>query len=565
MIKSPIKVAGWLRSYDREHLSGDLNAGITVGVMLIPQGLAYALIAGLPPIYGLYAALIPLIVYAIFGSSGQLAVGPVAMVSLLVAAGVGQLAETGSSAYIELAVLLALMVGLIQLILGLMRFGFITAFLSHPVLSGFTSAAALIIGMAQLKHLIGVPIPGGKNVFEMATFAFQNAASIQPVTFAIGLAGIVLIWILKKRSPKIPGGLIAVVLATALVYLMRLDLEGVAIVGAVPAGLPAPSLSFLSMEHVQHLLPTALAIALVGYMESIAVAKAFASKHGYAIDPSQELVALGLANVAGSFFRSFPTTGGFSRSAVNHQAGAKTGLASVTSAAVVGLTLLLFTSLFTYLPNALLASIVIMAVAGLVDVAEVKYLWRVNRTDLALLAITFAATLLLGIEEGIGVGVALSLLSFIQQASRPHMARLGQLPGAEVFRNVDRFPDAEIIPGVVIFRVDASLFFGNVDVVHDAIEDVMRDPTDTRVLILDLYPVNRIDSTALHSLAKMQTNLKDRGVTLLFSGVKGPVRDAMLKSGLTEQVGKGHFFDNIFGASQTARRLMNAYLETSST
>ena len=561
MTRFPLGLAGWLKSYNRDNLSGDLNAGFTVGVMLIPQGLAYALIAGLPPIYGLYAALIPLIVYAMFGSSGQLAVGPVAMVSLLVAAGVGHLAEGGTEQYIQLAIMLALIVGVIQLVLGLLKFGFITNFLSHPVLSGFTSAAALIIGMAQLKHLIGIPIPGDQNVFQMGYYAVSHLAEINGVTFAIGLGGIALILAVKKVNPRIPGGLIAVALATVLVYAAGLDASGVAIVCSVPAGLPMPSVSFIDLTSVKALLPTALAIALVGYMESIAVAKAFASKHRYTIDPSRELVALGLANIAGSFFRAFPTTGGFSRSAVNHQAGSKTGLSSVVSALVVGLTLLLFTPLFTFLPKALLASIVIVAVAGLIDLAEVTYLWKVNKTDLFLLVATFFCTLFLGIEEGILIGVGLSLLSFVQQASQPHMAQLGKLPGQEIFKNLNRYPDAEVTPGVVIFRVDASLFFGNVEVVKDALNEVLLRPEAISTLILDLYPVNRIDSSALHALSDLHRNLKEKQIQLLFSGVKGPVLDAMNRSGLADQVGRDHFYNRIFDASESSKGGQNAYLE----
>lgn len=557
----PIAMARWFRPYDKVNFAGDLNAGITVGVMLIPQGMAYALIAGLPPIYGLYATFIPLIVYALLGTSGQLAVGPVAMVSLLVAASVGQMAEPGSNAYLEIAILLAFLVGIIQLVLGLLRFGFVTNFLSHPVLSGFTSAAAIMIGMAQLGNLFGIPIPGHGTVFETGYYAFQNAMYVHPLTLGIGGGGILIIWGAKRISPRVPGSIIAVALATALVYWTGFNEQGVAIVGAVPAGLPSPSLSFFSFETARDLLPTALAIALVGFLESIAIAKSFAAKNGSTIDPSQELVALGLANMVGSFFRSFPAAGGFARSAVNQQAGAKTGLASLISAFLVGMTLLFFTPLFTFLPKALLASIVIVAAASLIDVEEVKYLWRVNRTDLALLVLTFTSTLILGVEEGILTGLILSLLSFVNQASRPHMAVIGKLPNQLVFRNVDRFPEAEIIPGVLLFRVDASLFFGNVDVVREAIESAIEESDDVRVLILDLYPVNRIDSTALNSLSKLHNWLELRHISLFLSGVKGPIRDMFFKAGLTDKFGADHFFDHLDAACLSAKRVRDAYLE----
>lgn len=560
MLKRFIPALEWGTHYPRSLLSGDLNAGVTVGVMLIPQGLAYALIAGLPPIYGLYAALIPIFVYAFFGTSGSLAVGPVAMVSLLVATGVSELAPQGTEAYITLAILLAFMVGVIQLSLGLLRFGFITNFLSHPVLSGFTSAAALIIGLNQLKNLTGIPIPRSNSVFEILGAAAAGLGQAHLPTLAMGIGGVILIVVLRRVSKRLPGGLLAVVIGTALTIMLGLDGSGVAIVGDVPAGLPVPRVDFLQWSAVSDLLPIALAISLVGYMESIAVAKSFAAKHRDTIEPSQELTALGLANIAGSFFLSYPTTGGFSRTAVNDQAGARTPLASIISAAIVGLTLLFLTPLFTYLPKALLASIVMVAVFGLLDIKEIRFLWKSDRTDLFLLLVTFGATLLLGIEQGILIGVAVSMLSFVYQASRPHMARLGRMPGSEAYRNVERYPDVEKEDGVAIFRIDASLFFGNVEHIKDGLADLLTDEPDTRILILDLYPVNRVDSSAIHALKDIIQRLSDRGVTLLFSGVKGPVRDAFERSGLTEMVGEDVFFMRIHDACHDAQRRMNTYL-----
>ena len=560
MLKRFIPALEWGSNYSRSLLSGDINAGVTVGVMLIPQGLAYALIAGLPPIYGLYAALIPILVYAIFGTSGSLAVGPVAMVSLLVATGVSELAPQGTEAYITMAILLAFMVGVIQLSLGLLRFGFITNFLSHPVLSGFTSAAALIIGLNQLKNLTGIPIPRSNSVFEILGTAATGIGQAHLPTLAMGVGGVLLIVVLRRFYRRLPGGLLAVVIGTVLTIMLGLDGAGVAIVGDVPAGLPVPRVDFLQWSAAADLLPIALAISLVGYMESIAVAKSFAAKHRDTIDPSQELTALGLANIAGSFFLSYPTTGGFSRTAVNDQAGSRTPLASIISAAIVGLTLLFLTPLFTYLPKALLASIVMVAVFGLLDIKEMRYLWRSNKTDLALLLVTFGATLFLGIEQGILIGVAVSMVSFVYQASRPHMARLGRMPGSEVYRNIERYPDVETEKGVAIFRIDASLFFGNVEHIKDGIANLLADEPDTRILILDLYPVNRVDSSATHAMKDIIQRLSDQGVTLLFSGVKGPVRDAFARSGLTDAVGEDAFFMRIHDACHDAQRRMNTYL-----
>lgn len=523
-----------LRSYDRRYLSGDLNAGITVGVMLIPQGMAYALIAGLPPIYGLYAALVPLVVYALLGTSAQLAVGPVAMVSLLVATGVGALAEQGTEAYVTLAIMLALLVGVFQLVLGLARFGFLTAFLSHPVLSGFTSAAAIMIGMSQLKHLSG------------------NATTV-----AIGVAGIVLLVGLKQVNRRLPGALIVVALGTLASWWWSLD---VAIVGAVPAGLPMPTFHMPGSEQITALLPTVLAIGLVGYMESIAVAKSLAAKHGDRIDSSQELVALGASNILGAIFQAFPTTGGFSRSAVNDQAGARTTLASLISAGVVMLTLLFLTPLFTHLPKALLGSIVLVAVYPLVNWRETITLWRMSKRDFALLVTTFVATLWLGIEEGILVGVVLSVILVVQQASRPHVARLGRLPDSTTYKNLDRWPNATEPDKIAILRVDASLFFGNVEFLWDTVMLLLEKRSDARVLLIDMYPVNRIDASAVHGLETLLEDLEARGIALFLSGVKGPVLDMMRRSGILDRLGAGRVALEIHDAVELASN----YLQTDS-
>jgi SulP family sulfate permease len=380
-IKNFIPILDWLPNYKPKWLQGDMSAGLTVGVMLIPQGMAYAMIAGLPPIYGLYASTVPLLIYAIFGTSRQLAVGPVAMVSLLTAAGVGAMAEGGSETYIALAIALALFVGLIQFLLGAFRLGFLVNFLSHPVISGFTSAAALIIGLSQLKHLLGVNLPGSHHVHEIIISAVEQFCSVNWYTFAIGATGIALIMLVKRYQPAIPGPLLAVVFGILAVWGLGLTEAGVKIVGEVPSGLPAFSVPQFGLETIQSLAPIALAIALVSFMESIAVAKAIQAKHrDYKVDANQELIGLGLANIGGAFFQSYTTTGGFSRTAVNDQAGAKTGLAAIISAVLIVLTLLFLTPLFYYLPNAILASVIMVAVFGLIDWKEAVHLWHSNRT-----------------------------------------------------------------------------------------------------------------------------------------------------------------------------------------
>ncbi len=557
MMRKLLPILTQVDGYDRDRLRSDLAAGVTVGVMLIPQGMAYALIAGMPPIYGLYASLVPIVVYAFMGSSRQLAVGPVAIVSLLVAAGVAPLADGDPQRYIELALLLALMVGVLQLGMGLLRFGFLTNFLSHPVLAGFTSAAALIIGASQLRHLVGVDLPSGHEVHRIVLALAEQAGAVQPLTLALGLGGIVLLVALRRWVPAIPGALALVVVATGLVWALDLQATGVQVVGEVPGGLPAPSLPPLEMQAVMDLLPAALTIALVGFMESIAVAKVYATRNRYDVDANQELVALGTANLAGAFFRAFPTTGGFSRTAVNDRAGATSGVAALVSAGVIALTLLLLTDLFYHLPNAALAAIIMVAVAGLVDWREARHLWDTDRQDLAMFGVTFLATLTLGIEAGIVVGVVASLVALIYRNSRPHVAVCGRLPGTNSFRSLARNPEAERVPGVTVFRIDATLSFANAEFLRDWVRE-LADPRGPgaeapEALVFDFHAVNGVDSTILHQLDELMDFLDDQGVQAHFAGVKGPIMDRFRRVGLDERIGRDRFHLEVAQAVEAAQ------------
>ncbi|MCB0667984.1 MAG: solute carrier family 26 protein [Saprospiraceae bacterium] len=536
-----------LLHYDKRDLKSDIAAGLTVGVMLIPQGMAYAMIAGLDPIYGLYAATIPILLYAFFGTSRQLAVGPVAMVSLLTASGVAVLAEAGSETYIGYVLLLAFMVGLIQLLMGVFRLGFLVNFLSHPVISGFTSAAAIIIGASQLKHLLGIPLPKSHYVHEIFISAFQQIGNIHWQTFLLGLGGIALILIIKRISRSIPGQIIAVIMSILVVSVFNLDMQGVKIVGDVPQGLPSFQMPILDLGSLNSLLPIALAISLVSYMESIAVAKAMQTRHkNYKLSPNQELVALGIANIGGAFFQSYPVTGGFSRTAVNDQAGAKTTLASIISAVLVLLTLLFLTDLFYKMPNAILAAVIIVAVIGLIDVKEAIHLWHTHRIDFWMLIATFLATLMLGIEKGILIGVALSLVMVIFQSSYPHHAELGQVPGTDFYRNVNRFPEVKVRRDILILRFDASLFFGNSQRFRDALNEYIdQKGTSLRAIVLNCESINTIDSTALKMLEEILENAEKLNISLFFSSVKGPIRDRLLHSPVFQGLSKDHFFMSI--------------------
>ncbi|GAA5522836.1 putative sulfate transporter Rv1739c [Fodinibius salicampi] len=545
-------MAGWIRSYSSSDLKGDLNAGITVGIMLIPQGMAYAVLAGLPPIYGLYASLVPLVLYAIFGTSRQLAVGPVAMVSLLVVAGVGEIAEVGSDRFIQLAIMTALGVGVFQLLMGVFRMGFLVNFLSHPVLSGFTSAAALIIGASQFKNLFGIDLPRTNYVHEILLGLFEKAANIEPYTAAIGIGSIVLIILVRKWKPTFPSALVVVVLGTLVTFVFGLHQKGVVIVGEIPQGLPSLEILSFNLSDFQQLLPTILVISLVGYMESIAVAKAIANKHGYKVDPNQELIGLGVANIGGAFFQSYPTTGGFSRTAVNDQAGARTGMATIISAAIIALTVLLLTPLFYYLPMAVLASIIMVAVAGLFDINEMKYLWKTDRKDLAMLATTFVATLVLGIEEGILVGVVLSLVVVIYSSTRPHSTELGRLGDTKNFRNVKRYPEAKTDDKVLIYRFDSQLFFANVTHFRDKLDDLIDSRNEElQLLILDASSIHDMDSTGIHALRDLIEDLQERGLDLYIAGAIGPVRDKLKTCDIVSEMGKNNFFFDVNDALAT--------------
>jgi SulP family sulfate permease len=533
---------GWIKDYDKSQFGGDLTAGLTVGVMLIPQGMAYSMLAGLPPIYGLYASTIPLIIYALMGTSRQLAVGPVAMVALLISSGVGAIATIGSSEFIALAILLALMVGVIQFSMGIFRLGFLVNFLSHPVIAGFTSAAALIIGFSQIKHLLGLSIPRGK-VHETILHIFEKIGEVNLPTLAIGIGAVAVLLIIKKINKRLPGPLIAVVLGMAAVYFLGMDTQGVKIIKDVPGGLPSFGIPSINGQAMLSLLPIALTISFVGFMESIAVAKAIQSKHkNYEINANQELISLGLANIFGSFFKAFPVTGGFSRTAVNDQAGAKTGVASIISALLIIITLLFLTKYFYFLPNAVLGAIIIVAVFGLIDFAEAKHLWKHDKKDFTVFMVTAIATLSLGIEEGILVGVLLSVGMLIYKVSYPHIAELGRVPGSYEYRNVDRFEDLHTYEDILIVRFDAQLYFANASSLTEFVNHKLSQRPKIKHIIFDFSAVSNLDSSAVHMIKDLVEDLHNNGRELYLSNVRGPVRDIFSNYKLMNSDNIDHFY-----------------------
>ncbi len=545
MLRRFFPVLSWLPAYKKSYLQGDIAAGFTVGIMLIPQGMAYAMIAGLPPVLGLYAALVPQIIYALMGTSRQLSVGPVAMDSLLVASGLGALSLSGIDEYIAMALFLALFMGSIQLLLGLLKMGFLVNFLSRPVISGFTSAAAIIIGLSQLKHLLGVPVASSNQLQVLLQNLLAGLEDTHLFTLGIGVGAIIVMKVVHKLNDKVPAALVVVVLAILGVYFLGWEAGGLQLVGRIPEGLPVFQTPRFDFSRLGELFPIAMALALIAFMEAISVAKAVEEKQGsYRLDANQELVALGTANIVGSFFQSYPTTGGFSRTAVNEQAGAKTGVASMVSALVVGATLLFLTPLFYYLPQTILAAIIMVAVFGLIDLQYPRELLRDRRDEFALLLLTFVITLLVGIKEGILLGVLISLLLLVYRTSKPHIAVLGRIRGTHYFKNIQRFnEDTEVCDDVLILRFDGQLYFGNQEYFRNELyRHMSQKGQQLRYVILNAEAINYADSSAVILLKRVIADLKAKGITLMLAGAIGPLRDILYSSGLIHQIGKENLF-----------------------
>ena len=545
----------WAGNYQRGYLRSDLSAGLTVAVVLVPQSMAYALLAGLPPIYGLYASLIPIFVYALFGTSRQLSVGPVAITSILILTGVGVLAEPGSAEFIGLAITTALLVGIIQVVFGVFRLGFLVNFLSHPIMMGFTSAAALIIAVSQLKTLLGIEIPRSIYVHEVLIAAVGKVSEISWPTVGIGMAAIAIMVAGRRIHARMPGALIAAVVTTLAVAIFGWDAQGVEVVGAVPHGLPHFEVPSLTWETTSSLLSLALTLTVLQMIESISIAKAVeADRKDHRVDANQELIALGLSKIAGSFFQAYPTTGSFSRTAINHKAGAVTGLSSVIAGILVMLTLLLFTPLFYYLPNAVLAAIIIVAVSGLFQFRAAIRMFHTHRADFFMLIATFGCTLFLGVMPGVITGIILSLLVMIYRTSTPHVCELGRLPGTRHYRNPLRFPEVEIDEDILIVRFDAQLYFGTANYFRDKMEELVIARGDkVRLFILDARSLTALDTSGELALRDLIQFLHERGIRFNLAGATGPLRDSLFNTGLMEKIGEEHQFMLVHDAIQHYR------------
>lgn len=548
-----LPILTWGRDYNRSSLSNDLVAALIVTIMLIPQSLAYALLAGLPPEAGLYASIAPIMLYAIFGTSRALAVGPVAVVSLMTAAALSNIVEQGTMGYAVAALSLAGLSGIILLAMGLFRLGFIANFLSHPVIAGFITASGILIAASQLKHILGIDADG-HNLMELAVSLVKHLAEINWITAVIGvLATAFLFWVRKGLRPLLQkiglpsslmgvlvktGPVAVVVVTTAAVWFFDLASKGVKIVGEVPQSLPPLTLPSFSPELLGQLLLPAFLISIIGFVESISVAQTLAAKKRQRIDPDQELIGLGAANVGASLTGGFPVTGGFSRSVVNFDAGAETPAAGAFTAVGLAIAALALTPLIHFLPKATLAATIIVAVLSLVDFSILKRSWRYSKADFAAVLATILLTLTLGVEVGVSSGVGLSILLHLYKSSKPHIAEVGQVPGTEHYRNILRH---EVItdPTVVSLRVDESLYFANARFLEDKIQNRVANDKTVRHVILQCCAINEVDLSALESLEAINERLREMDVKLHLSEVKGPVMDRLLEQHfLTEMTGE---------------------------
>lgn len=540
----------WLKTYNKTSFKNDTVASLIFTIMVIPQSLAYAMLAGLPAITGLYASILPSILYSLFGTSRSLAVGPVALTSVMTASAILPFATTGSEHYATIAILLAFMSGVFLMVLSLLKLGFLTNLLSHPVVSGFISASALLIVIGQVKYLLGIE-SSGSTLLPLASSLYGHASEVNLPTLTLSTVAIIALLIMRRYFARFlekcgcsqqyvqlfgkSGPVLVVVLTTVTVAWLSLDEMGVSIIGAVPSTPLGLNFQQLSWQLVKELLPNAVLISIVGFIGSVSVAQSFAAKRRQDIDPNQELVGLGLANIGSAACGAFPVTGGFSRTVLNADCGSTSPMTGIISAFFILLTLLFLTPLFYYLPKAILAAIISLSMLQLVSIADLKDLWRFSKKEASLLIITFSVVMVEGMETGLIVGVVLSILFFLWHTSHPHIAIVGRLPGTEHYRNVQRFA-VETHPTILTVRIDENLFFANARVFEERLQYLVSQNREIKHLVLMCTAINMIDASALQSLEKIVDRLKDSGVKLHLSEVKGPIMDRLKDSTLIEHL-----------------------------
>jgi len=528
----------WIEDYNLNKLRHDLQAGITVGIMLIPQSMAYAVIAGMPPIYGLYACILPLLVYPLFGTSRHLAMGTVAIDMIIISAGISQIAQPKTEEYIVLVTLLAFIVGVFQIIMFSAKLGYLVNYLSRPVIVGFTMAASIIIITGQLGNLVGVELGQSVYFYETLAKAFSNLQNINQLALGIGIGSIIVIGLLNYWKPLFPSSLLIIILGIAGSWYFNLPQKGIDVIGEIPAGLPSLTLPSLTIGNLRELISTAIALSLVQFMTIVTLGKTYALRNDYEINSNQELFALGISNFLNGFFSAMPVSGSFSRSAVNEQSKSKTPLSNAVAAGVIILSLLFLTPLFYYLPYPSLAAVVIVAGYGLIDIRSFKFLFQTKKRDCAIASFTLFITLFVGIQEGVLLGIIASLLGILYRESYPNIAELGHLPGTRSFKDLDRFSNAEPLDKILIVRLDASFSFANAEYFKDYILDKSKGKRkNIDAVIIDGTPINDLDTTALNSISSIIQTLQERDIELYIAGVKGPVRDVMKRAGLYKNLG----------------------------
>lgn len=550
-IKDQFTILRWLPDYTGKKCREDIKAGLTVGLISVPQLMAYAVIAGLSPVYGLYGSLIPLLIYPLFGTSRHLALGIVATDMIIIASGATLIATPGTDEYVSVVLLLTMFTGLVHMSLSLLRMGFLVNLLSKPVIYGFMAAAPLIIGFSQLGNLLGFELENSEYVWILAVDAWNQIGSVNIWALGIGLFGIALLIILKKLNPLFPRALVLLAAGGAAVWFFNLERVGVDMIGSIPSGLPSIRMHSFSFGDIRELLPTAITLVLIQLMSVMSLGKTFANKYKYPLNPNREFFAIGAANFLGSFFQSPPISGSFSRTAVNDQSGAQSSLSNVVCAIVIALTLLFLTPLFYYIPIPALAAIIIVATLSLLDYEELQYLFRTKPVDAYIALFTFFGVLMIGIQEGILMGIGASLVAVLYRSSRPNVAVLGHVQGSRTFRDVSKNPSATPIDEVLILRFDSSISFNNAEFIKDFIIQKSEEKSKKiRAVVVDATSINDLDTTAIDALQSVAETLSDWKIELHFGGLKTPVQKPLLRSGLARKLGGTHFHESTDKAIQ---------------
>lgn len=545
-LKTYFPIVQVIKEYNLNKFKADAISGSTVGIVLIPQGMAYAVIAGLPPIYGLYAGLVPLFIYPLLGTSRHISIGPVAIDMLILAAGLGFLAGNDPVEKVTLAIMIAFLTGIFQLFMGFVKLGFVFNLFSRPVISGFTIAAPIIIIMSQLGTLLNVEVPNSQYVHEMLYHIGQQLGNIHYPSLGLSLFFILFLVIMRKYYSKLPESVILVTITIIILSFFSISKWGIDQIGAIPEGLPGFALPEFNIDTLKQLAPSAFTLALIQFMTIASLSKAFARKHGYTVNPNQELIAIGSSNVVGSLFQSLPVSSSFTRSAIAEQGGAKTSFNNIFAGILILFTLLFLTPLFEILPEPLLGAVIVVSVSSLIDIKELKFLIRTKRRDALVAIITLLSVLAIGIQEGIIIGLVSSVLALLLKMSKPTVAELGLIPGTRDFKNRERFSEVKHIPGVLILRVDAPFSFVNAEFFKNyIIEKSMNDKEAPKYVIIDGTTIGDLDISAMDSLLMIIETLKKEGIELYISGLIGPVRDVIRKSDINTFVRSNRFFNTV--------------------